>query len=319
MSTPVPARVGERVAIRYRGPDGLTEAVGEVTEIDAETLTVLPDGAAPVVVPRGAISAARAVPPRVVRLVSPIEDLELLAARGWPGAEQERLGGWLLRAGAGASSRANSALPTGDPGLPVGAAVQRVIDWYAERGLPPQIQLPRALGPRFPAFRRPPEALAAELTARGWATAKPTLVLVGDLRRMPPRATPYPLRSTWTDAPDEAWWALDGSTGGRRVETLAAPARYLTVREQGGGVVAAGRLALVHDWCGLTNLTVLPAKRGQGHGRRALEAMLAEGVRAGAKFAYLQVAEANTAARELYAGHGFAPHHAYDYHSPTAA
>lgn len=315
MLIPVPARVGERVAIRYSGLGGSTEAVGEVTALDDATLTILPDGAPPVVVARAAIAAARAVPPRVVRLVSPIEDVELLAARGWPGAEQDRLGGWLLRAGSGASGRANSCLPCGDPGMTVGAAVQRVAEWYAGRGLPPQIQLPEALGPCFPAFRRPPEALAAELAARDWVATKPTLVLVGDLRRMPPRATTYPLRFAWADTPDAGWWAVDGSTGGRRSETVAAPARYLTVCEQAGEVIAAARLALVRDWCGLTNLTVLPAKRGQGHGRRTLEAMLAEGARAGAKFAYLQVAEGNVAARELYAGHGFVKHHGYRYRS----
>lgn len=319
MSVVLPVRLGERLAVRYFTPEGATEAVGEVIAVDATHVTVLPDGAEPVVVSRAAIAAARAVPPRVVRPVSPIEDVETLAARGWPGAEQERLGGWLLRAGCGASGRANSALPAGDPGLAVGAAVDAVQDWYAARGLPPQIQLPEALGPRFPAFRRPPEALTAELSARGWVGVKPTLVMVGDVRRLPPRSAPYPLRSSWADAPDERWWELDGAGAPRREEALAAPARYLTLREQAGGLVAAGRLAVVDDWCGLTNLTVSPAKRGRGHGRRAVEAMLVEGARHGVKFVYLQVTEENAVARALYDSHGLALHHRYRYWSPAPA
>lgn len=319
MSAPVPGRIGDRLAIRYAGPAGPTEAVGDILALDAVTLTLLPDGAGPVVVPRTEISAARAVPPRVVRPVSPIEDVELLAARGWPGAVQSRLGGWLLRAGSGASGRANSCLPVGDSGLPLDVAIERVAGWYAAAGLPPRFQVPEALGPRHPAFRRPLQGVVDALTAAGYAAARATLVLVGDVRRLPPRATPYPLRSTWTDAPGDDWWALDGADAPRREEAVAAPARYVLVREQGGRVLATGRLAPVQDWCGLSNLTVAAGARRRGHGRRALEAMLAEAAGRGAKFAYLQVSEDNEAALALYDSHGFTRHHRYAYWSRGAA
>lgn len=318
MSPALPGRVGERLAIRYAGVDGPTEAVGEIVALDDVTLTLLPEGAPALTVPRAAIAAARAVPPRAVRPVSPIEDVELLAARGWPGLTAERLGGWLLRAGAGASGRANSCLPLGDPGMPVPDAVARVQEWYDARGLRPCFQVPWALGPRYPAFRRAPQDVTEHLAQREWSLERATAVLVADVRRLAPRATPYPLRSTWAEAPDEAWWAIDGADAPRRQEAVAAPARYLTVREQAGGVVAAGRLALIDDWCGISNLTVVPAKRGRGHGRRALEAMLAEGARAGARFAYLQVMESNAAGLGLYESHGFVRHHAYAYAKPPA-
>ena len=45
-----------------------------------------------------------------------IEALERAAARHWQAPETERLGEWLLRAAAGFTGRANSALPLGDPG-----------------------------------------------------------------------------------------------------------------------------------------------------------------------------------------------------------
>ena len=45
-----------------------------------------------------------------------VEDLERVAARGWPGLEQDTLGEWLLRAGGGFTGRANSVLVVGDPG-----------------------------------------------------------------------------------------------------------------------------------------------------------------------------------------------------------
>lgn len=45
-----------------------------------------------------------------------ITELEHIAARHWRGTEEDRLGGWLLRAADGFTGRANSALPHGDPG-----------------------------------------------------------------------------------------------------------------------------------------------------------------------------------------------------------
>ena len=65
--------------------------------------------------------------------------LELLAARGWRGAEEGALGDWLLRAGGGFTGRANSALVVGDPGLPLPEAVDAVTRWYADRDLLPRL------------------------------------------------------------------------------------------------------------------------------------------------------------------------------------
>lgn len=316
---------GERVAIRWASPDGPREAVGTLLAVEDATLTLRPEGGPPRTVPRAALAAVRVVPPRPVRPASPIEDVELLAARGWPGTEQHRLGGWLLRAGGPpaaeaadpGSRRANSCLPTGDAGIPIEAAIEQVVAWYAERGRTPTIQLPEASAARGARFRRAPDDVAAALAAAGWVRSAPTLVLVGDVRRMPPRAAPYPARVAWADEPDADWWALDGSSPARRAEALAAPARYLTVRGADGGPLACGRLALVQDWAGVSNLTVAPDARRRGHGRRALEAMLAHATERGARFAYLQVATVNTAAIALYEGHGFTRHHGYAYHTPA--
>ena len=74
-----------------------------------------------------------------------IEDLERAAAQHWQAPETERLGDWLLRAAQGFTGRANSALPLGDPGVPLPAAVAAVQDWYRRRALPPMIVLPGVL------------------------------------------------------------------------------------------------------------------------------------------------------------------------------
>jgi N-acetylglutamate synthase len=76
-----------------------------------------------------------------------IIDLERIAAAHWRGTEEEWLGQWLLRAAGGFTGRANSALPLGDPGLPLGEAVDYVTRWYTDRVLRPMIALPMPLGP----------------------------------------------------------------------------------------------------------------------------------------------------------------------------
>jgi len=78
--------------------------------------------------------------------VESITELEHIAARHWRGTEEERLGGWLLRAADGFTGRANSALPLGDPGMPFDAALATVTRWYRARALPPMIVIPSAAG-----------------------------------------------------------------------------------------------------------------------------------------------------------------------------
>ena len=95
-----------------------------------------------------------------------VEDLERASALHWQAPETELLGDWQLRAAAGFTGRANSALPLGHPGLPLPLplpeAVATVEDWYRRRDLPPMIVLPQGAGP-YP--------LPAYLAERSWVPA----------------------------------------------------------------------------------------------------------------------------------------------------
>jgi N-acetylglutamate synthase len=130
-----------------------------------------------------------------------IEALERAAALHWQAPETERLGDWLLRAGGGFTGRANSALPLGDPGVPLPEAVAAVEDWYRHRGLPPMIVVPGVL-PQGPA----PGPLENLLTERGWLPRPdPAFVMTAAIADIPAR--------TDTDVrldpePDESWLAL---------------------------------------------------------------------------------------------------------------
>ena len=65
---------------------------------------------------------------------SRVEALERAAARHWQAPDTEPLGEWSLRAAAGFTGRANSALPLGDPGRPLPDAVTAVEEWYRRPG-----------------------------------------------------------------------------------------------------------------------------------------------------------------------------------------
>jgi len=130
-----------------------------------------------------------------------IEDLERTAALHWQAPETERLGDWLLRAAEGFTGRANSALPLGDPGVPLPDGVAAVQDWYRRRALPPMIVVPGVLHEGAP-----PGPLENLLAERGWLPRPgPAFVMTAAIADIPAR--------TGTDVhldpePDESWLAL---------------------------------------------------------------------------------------------------------------
>src|SRR6185312_8981199 len=75
-----------------------------------------------------------------------IAELELAAAEIWRAPDEARLGEWLLRAAGGFTSRANSVLAQGDPGLPLPEAIDEVVRWYQARDLPAQVTIACPLG-----------------------------------------------------------------------------------------------------------------------------------------------------------------------------
>lgn len=226
--------------------------------------------------------------------------LERVAADAWPALEQEVVDGWRLRASAGVTRRANSALPLSDA-LPVDA----VVDFYCSRALPPVVQV------------SDPSTDAA-LAERGWSAGVEVEVLTGGL---PAGLSPAEV----LDAPDEAWldawWEVDGRGGAaelavarRMLAQIAAPAGCARV-VQDGHIVAVGRGVVQEGLLGVFSMGVLPGRRRQGLGRQVLHALGAWGFDHGARSAYLQVMDGNDGARALYAEAGFTLSHRYRYRS----
>src|SRR5258708_28189228 len=67
-------------------------------------------------------------------------DVQGVAATGWGFIERAYIGGWEVRAAGGHTSRANTALPLGDSGMPLPQTLDAVREWFAERALPGLVQ-----------------------------------------------------------------------------------------------------------------------------------------------------------------------------------
>lgn len=226
--------------------------------------------------------------------------LERVAADAWPALEEVEVDGWRLRASAGVTRRANSALPLSDA-LPVEA----VVDFYRSRGLPPVVQVSDA-------------ATDDALATLGWQRDIAVEVMTA----------PAPVGASTavlTAQPDEqwldCWWAVDGRGGPAQLDVasqmlarIAAPASYASVVRD-GRTVAVGRAVAQEGQLGVFSMAVRPEVRRRGLGRGVLQALASWGIEQEARTAYLQVFDGNVEARSLYASAGFSTAHHYHYRS----
>jgi GNAT superfamily N-acetyltransferase len=309
--------VVRRVVGTRAGRPLFSDALGLLTEFTETHLTVV-TAAGPVRIPLADVRRAKRVPPRRRPSGREVVALELAADEAWPAPTTERLGEWRLRAAAGWTGRANSALPAGDPGLPLDAAIDAVAGWYARHGLNPMINVPLPFAAR----------LDAALAARGWPHRPVTLVQTAGL---PELAAAAPARTglpavRLSEAPSPAWLALAaGRKGGlpaaaRHILTAVRRLRFAEVYADGGDLLAIARGTVTSDWFGVSLIEVVPEARRRGLAQHVVGALARWAGEAGANRAYLQVEERNTAAVSLYARLGFSTHHRYlTRYAPPAA
>jgi N-acetylglutamate synthase len=241
-----------------------------------------------------------------------IRDLEEAAAGGWRAPEESRLGGWLLRAGAGFTGRANSALATGDPGMPLAGAAAEVRRWYGARGLPAMIAVPYPTGD--------PDASPVDrfVAGLGWRVRSGAVTVMTAAPHAVADQAAAAVHIDLDAEPDDQWLVLYRFRGQplppiARQMLLSAPwQRFASVREA-DRTIAVGRVAVANGWAGITAVEVDPGYRRRGLGRAVTGALAAAAVRRGATGLYLQVEDDNAAARALYRQAGFADHHGYHY------
>ena len=209
-------------------------------------------------------------------------DLDRLAARAFPAAEEERLAGWLLRSSPGEEpKRVNSGLPLTAP-----LDLDALEGWYRDRGAVPRIMV------------TPEDELGAldeTLAARGWTVDTPADILVGD---------PGDVLEQLTGPPHAVVPAeLTGPPG-----ALRSPDPVVQL----GAAHGAGRgtVVLQDGWSLMLALEVAPEARRQGVAAALVRAWARSSEGRGL---YLQVRRDNEPAHALYAAAGFTLSHGYHY------
>jgi ribosomal protein S18 acetylase RimI-like enzyme len=311
--------LGRRVSVRRLAegaPGKQTDALGYLLDVTPDHLEVLARGAV-VTIPRAAVTAARIVPPATPRRgwavpeISP-DDLQRVCWAGWPARDQEPLGDWVLRAHGGVTGRANSAMAVGDPGMPLAEALARTAEWYADRGLPPLLQLPLADPANQP------------MADAGWQRAHVTVVQVAPIDPvLASLAAPAGLVAAVSPTPSPEWLSLmhdlDARDPDAHIAILTGPrvVGFVTVYDEraGGEPVGIGRVSVDGSWAGVTSVDVAPAARRRGVGSAVMGALLGWAREQGAVSSYLQVRAGNPAALRLYDALGYVTHHPYCYRS----
>ncbi len=315
-------RPGMRAVVRRRIHQGVTDALGEVEAIDAETVSVRTRRGLERI-ERAAVVAAKEVPPKPSRRGAPhlaisMDDLERIMVAGWPPLERAELGGWLLRAGAGFTGRANSVLPLGDPGCSLSEAVDHCEGWYDDRGLRRLFAL---FGPA--GFAVADDPLGRILLTRAYQPFNSTCVMTAAIRSLPPE----PPRSNGTrvqldPVPSERWWDawaarddhnVTDSRSTAKAVMCGSPDQLFASLELEGEVVGVARLALAQGWAGVFALHVPPQYRRRGVALQLMGAMADASQARGIRSMYLQVMSASAPAVALYQGLGFRTHHQYCY------
>jgi ribosomal protein S18 acetylase RimI-like enzyme len=274
-----------------------------ITRRDGETVRI----------PESALVAGKVVPPAPARRRGPAasyEELAHVSARAWRPVESERLGEWELRAAGGFTRRANSVLPLGDPGIPLDEALSVVRRWYGDRGLPAYAQT--ATG-----AEGTQELLCAELERRGWVREVSAEMWIGALAPVADRDEPTGVVLSREAGAD--WLARYQRKGmsevALKVLRSGPSVWFATVPGEAGGAPAAiGRCVVDGRWAGFAAVEVDPALRRQGLASAVMAALARQALDEGASAAWLQVETDNAGARALYAGMGFAAHHAYHHY-----
>jgi ribosomal protein S18 acetylase RimI-like enzyme len=265
----------------------LSDVVGHLLDV-GPTLRIRDKRGDVVTVPTADVVAVRVLSDAPVR-TSDIRNLEHAAALGWPGVEQQWLGGWLLRFGHGSTRRANSAVPL----LPSpGRDTRAIADWYAARGAQALIAAPDRL------FAVPP----------GAPSDGENLVMTRQL------ATPGASRSTavaLTSRPGDDWVAIHPRRVPLDVLTAVVDGEvaFATVAD---AAVGRGAVTPAPDgtrWAGLSSVHVAEAARRRGLARTVCDALLDWAIGCGATRAYVQVLAENDPAIRLYESMGFGVHH----------
>ena len=229
--------------------------------------------------------------------------IEEASLNAWPALSTLLYDGWLLRFANGYTKRANSVSPL----FPSHLAVEEKIDFcesiYNHQQLPSIFRLTSINDLTM---------LDEQLEARDYKLVDRTQVQTLDLAEVTFTTSPYRsilsghegLRA-WLDA----FHALnpgrmDDQTHEKMLQNIVSPtgAMVLTVQNE---VVACGLGVVEGQYLGIFDIVTAKEHRRKGYAAALTQSLLTWGSSLGARTAYLQVMESNTAANRLYSSLGF--------------
>lgn len=192
--------------------------------------------------------------------------------------------------------------------MPLPEAIETVLQWYRQRGLPAAFVLPLPLR----------AGLDAELGRLGWHPEPPSMVMTAALDDLTIDRRTEPVRLDTVPSPE--WLAVAAarkhSLPDSALAVLTGPeqVRFATVYGPDGAVLATARGTVADPerrWLGLSLIETATAARRRGYARHVIGALVDWSRGAGATDAYLQVLASNEPARALYRRLGFTDHHTY--------
>jgi GNAT superfamily N-acetyltransferase len=242
--------------------------------------------------------------------------VERAMLRAWPAAQERALDGCLLRFSEGYTRRANCATAYASGTRSASELVAACEDLYRAHDLPAIFRLTSPW---------PQNTLDEELARQGYATMDVTHVLALCLAE---RVGSPSSATVWQPVSLEDWVDTYQSITSARAAQRAAHLRIL--HASAGQIVLACTgapenptgcaLGIVEaDTVGLYDIAVRSDVRRQGVASALVGALLNAGKSTGAIWAYLQVTEANVAARRLYERFGFEELYRYWYRQRPAA
>jgi GNAT superfamily N-acetyltransferase len=245
-------------------------------------------------------------------LAAPIERASL---RAWPAVQEHMLDGWLLRFSEGYTRRANCATAYISNPSALGPQITACETLFREHALPCIFRL---------ASPWPQPALDHELARRGYVVSDLTRVLA---LRLPGGEADFQSHSVSFMGDLTQWLHVyygvsQASPANRTAHERILDqvgGRLVLARVSSGESPAACGLGVVdEEFVGLFDIVVRTDVRRQGFGFAVLSALLREARMRGARRAYLQVTDANAAARRLYGQFGFREVYHYWYRQRPA-
>lgn len=247
-----------------------------------------------------------------------IAEIELATRSSWPALEELECPVGILRYAAGVTRRTNSMTPSSDPNLCPAELIEITEAFFRQKNLPPIVRV--IAGSRADNIRL--SVLDQRLEDSSYSLASPTRVMTLQLADSGTAASPR--QDNYLKRLDPLAWSASWHSLKRLQPALLPvyqamlikimdPACYLLSKDAQGNPVAAGMAVISNGALGVFGIATLASERRKGFAAGLLAELLHWGRQQGARYAYLQVEKANTAAVNLYKKFGFVDRYSYWY------